>query len=148
MPSFRTYVEKKIRDVESWLNLPSGEIDWQEVMPDCRSLLAEAQKKATIAGVPGAVAACRLSGKINIQDVRCMLAECLEACPSEKGDGAISVAQAAKQLGVSEGLVYAMCRDGRMPCTRIGRRVVITLEQLASYQSVLPASGGSLRHLS
>ena len=148
MPCFRTYVEKKIRDVESCLALPSEETDWELIMPYCRSVLADVQKKATITGVPGAVEACRLSGRINIQDVRCMLAECLEACPSEKGDGAISVPQAAKQLGVSKELVYAMCRDGRMPCTKIGRRIVITLEQLASYQSASLASAGPLRHLS
>ena len=148
MPSFRTYVEKRIHEVESWLKLPSDETDWQQVMPDCRSLLADVQKQATIAGVPGAVTACRPSGRIEVQDVRRILAECLAACPPDKGDGAMSVTEAANRLGVSKESVYAMCRDGKMPCTRIGRRIVITPEQLANYQSDLPVSAGALRHLS
>lgn len=61
---------------------------------------------------------------------------------------AMSVAAVARRLGVSKETVYAMCGDGRMPCTRIGRRITISPEQLACYQTELPKTGVSLRHLS
>jgi excisionase family DNA binding protein len=49
--------------------------------------------------------------------------------------GALSVRQVAEQLGVSKETVYKLCGDGSMPHSRIGRRVVISREQLAEFQS-------------
>jgi excisionase family DNA binding protein len=150
MSAFRVYIKQRIRHVESWLVLPPDEVDWLQVAEDCRWVLAEVESQATLAGVPGAVTACQgLGTNATVEETRRILAECLAACPPEaETNGAMSVRQAAKQLGVSKETVYGMCRDGRLPCTRIGRRIVITPEQLASYQSPLPASVGSLRHLS
>jgi excisionase family DNA binding protein len=47
----------------------------------------------------------------------------------------LTVKEAANKLGVSPETVYKLCADGSMPCTRVGRRVVISSEQLAEYQS-------------
>jgi excisionase family DNA binding protein len=150
MPAFQTYVKKQIRQVNAWLALPPDETNWQQVSEDCRSILAEIEQKATLAGVPGAVVACQVRGTSTpVDKTRQLLAECLAACPPEpETNGALSVLQVAKQLGVSKETVYAMCRDGRMPRNKIGRRIVITPEQLASFQSAMPASMGPLRHLS
>jgi excisionase family DNA binding protein len=84
-----------------------------------------------------------------LNTARTVLIQMLQTIPPKKDtNGAMSVRQVADQLGVSKETVYAMCRDGRLPCTRIGRRVTITPEQLKSYQSGVPASVGALRHLS
>ena len=168
MPTIRTYIQQKIREVESWVTSPPDETDWEQVARDCRSLLAEVERKATTAGVPKAVAACQVRGaSISVRETRRILAECLAALPADRNrsgaksssatkgaesaantNGAMSVAEVAKRLGVSEGAIYERCRDGRLPCMRIGRRITISPVQLRSFQSELPKSGGSLRHLS
>jgi excisionase family DNA binding protein len=167
MPSIRTYIQQKIREIESWVTSPSDETDWEQVALDCGSLLAEVERKATTAGVPEAVAACQVRGaSISVRETRRILAVCLAACPADRNkfgakfsaatngtesaadtNGAMSVAEVAKRLGVSEGAIYERCRDGRLQCTRIGRRITISPEQLRSYQSELPTSVGLLRHL-
>jgi excisionase family DNA binding protein len=48
---------------------------------------------------------------------------------------ALSVKDAAKQLGVSRETVYKLAEERVLPHTRIGRRIVISPEQLAAYQS-------------
>ena len=149
MPSFRTYVEKKIRDVESCLTLPSEETDWQLMMPYCRRVLADVQKKATIEGVPGAVAACRLSGRITIQDVRCMLAECLEACPSEQEITPVllTVKQAAARYNMGERTLYRLLEKGILSNYGHGesKRIKPTdLERYLEYQDQPQAALGSL----
>jgi excisionase family DNA binding protein len=50
-------------------------------------------------------------------------------------DGAMSVRQAAKLLGVSRGIIYRLCCEGVMPHNKVGRRVTITPAQLEEYQS-------------
>ncbi len=150
MPSFRTYVENKIREVESRLAQPSEETDWQLVMPFCRSLLADVQKKATIAGVPGAVAACRLSGRITIQDVRCMLAECLDACPSEQETITpvlLTVKQAAARYNMGVRTLYRLLENGDLRnCGHGGSKRIkpADLERYLEYQDQPQAAPESL----
>jgi len=45
----------------------------------------------------------------------------------EKGDErlTITVAQAARMLGISRGLAYQMAREGTIPTLRFGRRLVV-----------------------
>jgi excisionase family DNA binding protein len=159
MPNFRRFVEKQIREIESWPGLPSDEADWQQLAEDCRSLLYEVERAAMAAGVPHAVEACQVRGNsTSIKKTRQILAKCLAASRADgkatgaksetATNGAMSVAEVAEQLGVSKSTVYTMCREGRMPCTRIGGRITISPVQLRSFQSELPKSGGSLRHLS
>jgi excisionase family DNA binding protein len=47
----------------------------------------------------------------------------------------MSVQDAARQLGVSKETVYKLCADNAMPHTRVGRRITISRQQLADYQS-------------
>jgi len=37
----------------------------------------------------------------------------------------MSVTEAAKLLGISRGLAYELARTGRLPCVRLGRRLVV-----------------------
>ena len=91
---------------------------------------------------------CRSSQAINAKPgpVIVRLLEALNAI-LDKSD-TYSVKQAAVHLGVSKEAIYERCGDGRMPCTRIGTRIVITPEQLASYQSEPEQPAAGLRHLS
>jgi hypothetical protein len=60
------------------------ETDWQQVAEDCRWVMAEVERKATLAGVPKAVAACQVQGVMtSVEETRRILAECLAACPPE-----------------------------------------------------------------
>lgn len=48
---------------------------------------------------------------------------------------ALSVKQAAAELGVSKETIYKLCDERVIPHGRIGRRITITPAQLAEYQS-------------
>jgi excisionase family DNA binding protein len=52
----------------------------------------------------------------------------------DKG-GAFSVVQAAKELGVSKEMVYRLCNENALPHSRIGRRITISSQQLAEFQT-------------
>jgi excisionase family DNA binding protein len=136
MPSFRKYIEKRIQEVESWLALPSDETDWQSVAKDCRSLLADVQKQATIEGVPEAVTACRLSGRITIQDTRRILAECLVACPSDQkpiDPVLLTVKQAAARYNMGERTLYRLLEFGDLRNCGHGRSKRIKPVDLECY---------------
>lgn len=60
--------------------------------------------------------------------------------PAQNG-AAMSIEDAAKHLGVSKGTLYRLCQDGLMPHNKIGRRVTITPDQIAEYQSCQPKAG-------
>jgi excisionase family DNA binding protein len=42
----------------------------------------------------------------------------------------VSVATAAKELGVSRGTLYALARQRAIPCVKIGDRVLLNLEKV------------------
>ena len=67
--------------------------------------------------------------------------------PTLPTNGPYSVEQAAQLLGVSSEKVYSLCRTGELDCTRIGRRVTITQQQLADFQNRPPVSTVQYRHL-
>ena len=56
---------------------------------------------------------------------------------------AMSIKQAAVQLGVSKSKLYELCQDGIMPHTRVGRRITITPAQLAEYRTLSQQRGPS-----
>lgn len=49
---------------------------------------------------------------------------------------ALSVADAAKQLGICRTLAYRLVRDGTIPSVRLGRRVLIPVAALEEMLSV------------
>lgn len=49
---------------------------------------------------------------------------------------AVGYEGAAARLGVSVRTVRRMCRDGRLPSVRVGRRVLVPVQALASYVEV------------
>lgn len=65
---------------------------------------------------------------------------------SERQPESLSVEQAAHRLGVSRGIVYRLCQDGLMPHNKVGKRITITPEHLAEYQSS-PSPASQLRHV-
>jgi excisionase family DNA binding protein len=122
MPSFHAYVKQRIRRVESWLALPPDETDWQQVAEDCRSVLAEVESQATLAGVPGAVTVCQgLGTNATVEETRRILAECLAACPEPSRD-TLTPPEVAKQLSVSSDTVLAWIRSGELAAANIASR--------------------------
>lgn len=44
----------------------------------------------------------------------------------------ISVEEAARRIGVSRGLAYSLCRQGRLPVVRFGKRILVSKAGLAA----------------
>lgn len=47
----------------------------------------------------------------------------------------VTVAEAAKMIGVSERTVYLLTRSGELPCKRIGRRVLYSIDEIRQFIS-------------
>lgn len=125
----KAFIRQRIRELDRW----SADHDNHDQIADCcESNVREVRKRAQQLGLAGVVAACqrRKPKRVsNLAFAREVLAACLTACPHD-----CTVAEAAQQLGVSKETIYAACCDGRLPHTRIGRRIVITPEQLSQYR--------------
>ncbi len=121
---FKRWVEKKRTELVSvYDHDPGGEYSTYRA----GKIAAEVSRRAAALQLPELM---RVWGEdVEIPEVDQYLVECLRAIPSD-----CSVAEVAKQLGVSKETIYAACRDGRLPHTRIGRRIVITPEQLQKYR--------------
>lgn len=139
VPQFRRWLEEKI----AWLQDYPSEERIEEDREYAKDFIDEAYGYAVALKLPEAAAACR-PGPVTVR-----LLECLNAIPGQEAD-TFTVEEVAQKLGVSKGAIYERCRDGRMPCTRIGNRIVITPEQLADYQrgNQQQESLAGLRHLS
>ena len=137
MPSFHAYVKQRIRQVESWLALPPGEANWLQVVEDCRWVLAEVERQATLAGVPGAVAACQVQGETtSVEETRRILAECLAACPPEPESTAsvlLTVKQAAARYNIGERTLYRLLEYGDLRNCGHGRSKRIKPADLERY---------------
>lgn len=56
------------------------------------------------------------------------------AAPSEQGGEALLTAQeVAERIGAGVQRVWELCRDGRLPCIRVGRQVRIAPSALAKW---------------
>jgi excisionase family DNA binding protein len=42
----------------------------------------------------------------------------------------VSVLEAAKELGLSRSLLYQLARQGKIPCIRVGDRVMLNLDKV------------------
>ena len=60
---------------------------------------------------------------------------------------AMSIKEAAKQLGVSKGILYRLCQDGVMPHNKIGRRITITPAQIEEYRALSQQAPPGLRYV-
>ena len=56
----------------------------------------------------------------------------------KNGRRTLTVVEVAKALGVSRDTAYGACRDGTIPCIKLGRRVVVPAEAL---ERVLAGAG-------
>jgi len=52
-----------------------------------------------------------------------------------------STAEAAEILGLTQSLVRRYCRDGRLPCIRVGRSWAITQEALDEFRDTPRPTG-------
>jgi excisionase family DNA binding protein len=68
-------------------------------------------------------------------EVKSLRQEVAELKTPNQSGAAMSIAEAAKNLGVSRGILYRLCQDGLMPHTKVGRRVTITPDQILEYQA-------------
>ena len=64
---------------------------------------------------------------------------------SENGALLVSVAEAAKLLGIGRGLAYQLVQEKRLPSVKLGRRVLVPrhgLEQWIAQEAGLPQPAG------
>ena len=64
---------------------------------------------------------------------------------TENGALLLSVAEAAKLLGIGRGLAYDLIAEGRLPSLRLGRRLLVprfALEQWIAQEVGVPQSAG------
>lgn len=113
---FQDVVQGAIRQVDSWLNLPADETNWQQVGEDCRALLGEIERKALMAGLSDAVPACQVVGATaSAQQTRQILAECLAAYQPEPVDALLlTVKQASERYNIGERTLYRLLQQGNL----------------------------------
>jgi excisionase family DNA binding protein len=136
MSAFRVYIKQRIRQVESWLDLPPGEANWLQVVEDCRWILAQVEQQATLAGVPGAVAACQVKGEmISVEETRRILATCLAACPEPERTASVllTVKEAAIRYNIGERTLYRLLESGDLRNCGHGRSKRIKPADLQRY---------------
>lgn len=132
----------KFRQLKSWLadQLKAAEpLDCKSTMDDPQLVAVTATKKLGLLGCGDGTLYQKARAVENPQDCASVLIDCLALLPEQTTermavDGAMSVEDAANQLGVSKETVYKLCADGSLTHNRIGRRITITPQQLAEYQ--------------
>lgn len=124
----KSFIRRQISRLNKWSEEHETN-DYLQVRRECESAIHDVRQKAEKLGIAEVVKLCQRSGKKGVMATRELLAECLAACPYEN-----SAAEAAQQLGVSVETIYAACREGRLPHTPVGRRKIITPEQLQKYR--------------
>jgi excisionase family DNA binding protein len=68
-------------------------------------------------------------------DVNAAATLVLAQVQSRASTEAMTVVDVAKRLGVSKETIYKLCNENVMPHCRVGRRISISPQQLAEYQS-------------
>jgi excisionase family DNA binding protein len=59
---------------------------------------------------------------------------------------ALSVEEAAKAAGVGRTLLFEEIRKGRITARKVGRRTIITTDELDAWLKALPTAGKGGRH--
>lgn len=132
IPQFRRWLEGHIATLQS---LPTEQRQPTDHL-QFKELVDEAYQYALELHLPDCAQACQ-PGPTAV-----VLMRVLGAMPQAE---TLTVADVAQRLGVSTDAVYDACRDGRLPHTRIGTRIVITPDQLSQYRQVVTTT---LPHLS
>jgi len=140
--SFKSWLKKQLAKLD--------EVERQELdLPDFegfRSIIHEAERRAAVAGVPNAVAACRTlrPGGISIGIAREVLAECLAAIPTdepEQNGQSLTVAAVAKRLGIGSKAVYRLCESGELPSHKLGKQIRIRSDDIDAFERQAVAAG-------
>lgn len=151
-PQFKTWLRKAVAE----LNEAQNHEDYLEIRDLCGRALRQAGNQATTLGLADAVERCA-KAKRTLTATRSALAFCLSALgkpqtKSAPSEGPFSIEQAAARLGLSKSKLYEDARRGLLPHKRVGRRVVVTLDQLQTYQATIedkpPTVRTKFRHLS
>jgi excisionase family DNA binding protein len=111
MSTYAQWFRQRLRSIDRLESHPEPqECHFDELA----QLIAEAGRRAGLAGLPAAVVACQIrSGPVGTDLARTILAECLAACPQDDS-GPLTVAQAASRLNISTRQVYALCERGEL----------------------------------
>lgn len=130
------------RQLKSWLTdqLKAAEpLDSVSELDNPKLVAVTATKKLGLLGFGNRELFYHATQVTTPQECAGVLMDCIARLPEESPqratvDGAMSVQDAADQLGVSKETVYKLCADGSLTHNRIGRRITITPQQLAEYQ--------------
>jgi excisionase family DNA binding protein len=125
---FRKWIRDRLAEVEPKIKQPATEAN--------AAIVIDAKANAYSLGLYDLASLLPEPEKLTALDCCLLLRKCLDVftSPTEPTRNVYSIAQAARQLGVSPRLVYRLCESGELECKRIGRRITITAKQLSDYQ--------------
>ena len=117
MATYRQWLLAQLRQIDK---IDADPLPEMCQLDGLRSIINEAERRATMAGVPAAVQACKVrKGPFSIIAARKVLAACLGAIP-EDPRAPMTVRQAAKTLDISERLVRDLIARRTLPHHRVG----------------------------
>ena len=116
--NYSKWLRKQLAEVESF----APEAFDEQAGEDLRLIVSEAERRAAMAGLPEAVAACKIrGGPIEPWIARKVLATCLAAIPATSRT-VLTPPQVAEQLGVSRETVLGWIRAGQLRAANVGKR--------------------------
>jgi excisionase family DNA binding protein len=101
------------------------ETDHRDPLGDCESIadvIAEAGRRAAVAGLPDAVKACQIrSGPVGTDLARRVLSACLRACQPADEQTTLTVRRAAARIGVAYDTVLDWITSKQLKASNIGK---------------------------
>lgn len=150
----RTWLKRQIAGLAALRAHPDpDELQYE----DCASVIREAADRAAAAGQLGFYKSHRRVRHVSPRDAVAILSSLLATIQTARPDpgletGPYSIEQAATRLGISKSKAYQDARAGLLPHKRIGRRIVVSLDQLDAYRAAIeqepPTIPTTFRHLS
>ncbi len=154
----KSWLKKRIAELTELRDHPEPD----EVLHEgCASVIREAADRAATAGLLHLYDVHKNVKAVSPRDGVAILASMLVALQQAEGcreprqgsdKGPFSIEQAAARLGVSKSKAYQDARAGLLPHKRIGRRIVVDLDQLNTYRANIedepPTIQTTFRHLS
>jgi excisionase family DNA binding protein len=130
------------RQLKSWLTqqLKIAEpLDSLSTMANPQAVATKAAKKLGLLGYGSGELLIRAGNVNSATECGAVIIDCLARLPESTSERtttarALTVQDAADQLGVSKETVYKLCAEGTLSHTRIGRRITITQEHLAEFR--------------
>lgn len=146
MKTYRRWLRQQLTALDELAQHPDPDADLYDGIAD---VIAEARKRAAVAGLPDAIKACRVRrGGLTVSTAREILAACLAAIPGSTpaANCPLSVQQAAAHLNISTRKVYELCQSGKIRHSKNPIRISpADLEDYQRASKIEPAK--QLRHL-